>query len=88
VKVEQQFSFAFLDKWIFSLDLFFFIPKVLRCYYLGGGLWQLLRLLTDFLTPEERRHALHVSMSIGVNGRRVPGLDLLVSHVWLRIDGQ
>jgi hypothetical protein len=45
MKVELQLSFAFLDKWIF-LDLFFLITKSLRCYYLGGGLWQLLRLLT------------------------------------------
>jgi hypothetical protein len=36
-------------------------------------------------TPEERRDTLHMGVSIGVPDRRVPGLNLLVSHVWLCI---
>jgi hypothetical protein len=39
------------------------------------------------LTPEERRHTLQIGVSIGVPGRRVPGLNLLVCHVWMSTDG-
>jgi hypothetical protein len=41
VKVEQQFNFAFLDKWVY-FHIYFLNTKLLRCYCLGGGLWQLL----------------------------------------------
>jgi hypothetical protein len=37
VKVEYQFSFAFLDKWIYHQICFFLITKVLQWYCLGGG---------------------------------------------------
>jgi hypothetical protein len=40
------------------------------------------------LTPEERRHTLQIGVLIGVTCRRVPGLNLLVSHVWLNIEGR
>jgi hypothetical protein len=58
----------------FLLDMVIFIRKfhVVTAYV--GGLWQLLRLLIIFLTPEERRRTLQICVSINVHGRRVPGL--------------
>jgi hypothetical protein len=43
---------------------------------------------SSFLTPEECQHTLQISVMIGVPGRRVPGLNLLVSHVWVSIVGR
>jgi hypothetical protein len=41
----------------------------------------------SFSTPEERRHTLQIGLSIGVHSRRVFGLNLIVSHVWLGHSG-
>jgi hypothetical protein len=42
-------------------------------------MWQLLRLLTSSFTSKERRHTLHIGVSIGVHGRRVPDEIVLPS---------
>jgi hypothetical protein len=55
VKVEQQLSFAFLDKWI-AFRYFFLITKLLRWYCLGGGVVAIAAVAYSFLTSEERRH--------------------------------
>ena len=65
VKVEQQLSFAFLDKWIYLLDLFFSNYKISTLLLLRrGGCGNCCECLQSFQTPEERRHKLHnVGMS-------------------------
>jgi hypothetical protein len=73
VKVEQQFSFAFLDKKIYVLDMFFLITKLLRFYCLGGGAVAIAVIAYTFFTPEERRHTVKLGVSVGVHGRRDPG---------------
>jgi hypothetical protein len=73
VKVEQQFSFAFLDKWIYFYICFFLITKLLRCYCLGGGAVAIAVIAYSYRTPEERRHTAKLGVSIGVPGRRDPG---------------
>jgi hypothetical protein len=55
VKVEHQFSFAFLDKWI-TLRSVFLITKLLRCYCLGAGAVAIAAIAYNSLAPEEGRH--------------------------------
>jgi hypothetical protein len=79
VKVEHQFCFAFLDKWIYHYICFLisdFIASLLR-----QGVVAIAAIANISLTLEERRHTLQIGVSIGVHGRRVPGLNLLASHV-------
>jgi hypothetical protein len=64
--------------------MLFLITKFLCCYCLGGGTVAAIPYRT--LTPEERQHTLKLDVSIGVPCRRGPGLNLLVSHVWLGIE--
>jgi hypothetical protein len=70
------------------LHLFFLITKALRCYCIGRGAVAIAAIAYSFLTPEERRHTLQIGVSIAVRGRRVPGMNLLVSLVWLSIEGR
>jgi hypothetical protein len=49
VKVERQFHFAFLDKWLSFCRYSFIDYKIIyNVIALTGGLWRLLRLLTVF----------------------------------------
>jgi hypothetical protein len=42
---------------------------------LGHGVVANAAVANSFLNPEKRRPTLHISVSIGVPGRRVPGLN-------------
>jgi hypothetical protein len=83
VKVEHHISFAFLNKWIYHY-ICFLDYICFTVILLGRRRGVAIAAITySFLTPEKRRHTLQ----IGVHGRRVPGLNLIVSQVWLRIEG-
>jgi hypothetical protein len=75
VKVERQFHFAFLDKWLcFYVDMTFLDYKIIFdaiAWALGdcGNYCGCLQ----FSTPEERRHTLQIGVSMGVPSGRVPG---------------
>jgi hypothetical protein len=77
VKVEQQFSFAFLCKWICLIDMVFLISKFMLLLLIGGGAMAIAALAYSFYkTPEERRRtALEMAVSTSVLGRRVPCLN-------------
>jgi hypothetical protein len=68
---------------------YIFLYTILRYPCLGGGAVATAAIAYNYLTPEERRHTLRKSVSIGVHGRRIPGLNLLVvGLVWLSIEGR
>jgi hypothetical protein len=63
----------------------FFDYKIFTLLLLGRGAVAIAAIAYNSLTPEERRHILQIYVSIGVLGRREPGLNLLLSNVWLSI---
>jgi hypothetical protein len=73
VKVEQQFHFPFLDKWIYFSDLLFLDYKIVLLLQPkrrhGGTCCDCLQ----FLSSGERRHSMKIGVSIGTHGRRAPG---------------
>jgi hypothetical protein len=86
VKVEQQFSFEFLDKWVIFISFFLdYQITTLSLLRRGGGV-AITAIAYNYLTPEERRHIVKLGVSIRVHGQRERGLNLLVSHVWLGIE--
>jgi hypothetical protein len=73
VTVEQQFHFAFLDKWIYFYIYFSLLKKYFYRYCLGEGTVAITAVAYSSLTPEERRHTWQIGVSVGIPVRRVPG---------------
>jgi hypothetical protein len=87
VKVKQQFSFAFLDKWIIFTFVFLDYKIITLILLRRGGCGNCCDCLHLFNSRGTSAH-MAIGVSIGVPSRREPGLNLLVSLVWMGIEAR
>jgi hypothetical protein len=66
--------------------MFFLDYKIITLLLLRRGGIAIAAIAYNSLTPEECRHTLQIVVSICVPGRREPGLNLPLNHVWLGIE--